>query len=63
MLQLLKTHKKPVAIVCAAVLLCSFLAAIYVTRQMKAAEQEQVPPGRTYDAGKLGENIIVHDSA
>ncbi|MDL2234074.1 sortase [Ruminococcaceae bacterium OttesenSCG-928-L11] len=63
MLQLLKTHKKTVAIVCAAVLICSFLAAICVTRQIKADEQEPVPPGRIYDAGKLGDNIIVHDSA
>lgn len=62
MLQMLKDHKKHAAIACVAVLLCSFLAAIYVSSKMKPSESEPVPPGRIYDAGVFGGDIIVHDS-
>lgn len=62
MLQTLKDHKKQIAIACAAILLCSFLAALYATRQIKSGEQEPIPPGRIYDAGIFGDDIIVHDS-
>lgn len=63
MTQILKNHKKHIAIACAVILLCSFLAALYVTRQIQPGEQEPIPPGRIYDAGVFGGNIVVHDSA
>ncbi len=63
--QLLKTHKKIVAIACAAIIICSFAAATIITRRMEQtepAEQEIVPPGRIYDAGLFGDNVVIHDS-
>ena len=61
-MQMLKDHKKQIAIACAAILLCSLLAALYVSRRIKPDEQEPVPPGRIYDAGVFGDEIIAHDS-
>ena len=63
MMQIIKTHKKKVAIACAGILLCSALAAIYVSRQIGHDNENPIPPGRIYDAGAFGENIVVHDSA
>ena len=63
MMQIIKTHKKIVAIACAGILLCSALAAIYVSRQIGRDNENPIPPGRIYDAGAFGENIVVHDSA
>ncbi len=60
MLQILKTHKKIVAIACTAIILCSFAAAIIVSNSVKPAEQEIVPPGRIYDAGAY--DVVIHDS-
>ena len=62
MLQILKTHKKIVAIACTAIILCSFAAAIIVSNSVKPAEQEIVPPGRIYDAGAFGDDVVIHDS-
>lgn len=63
MIQILKDHKKTVAIACAGILLCSILAALYVSRQIKPENREEIPPGRIYDAGVFGDAITVHDSA
>ena len=61
-MQILKTYKKPIIIACAAIILCSFAAATILSRRMEHGEQEPVPPGRIYDAGAFGEDIVVHDS-
>jgi len=62
-MDILKTHKKTIAIACAAILLCSLLAALYVSNRIKPTMPEQIPPGRVYDAGVFGDDIVVHDSA
>ena len=62
MLQILKTHKKIVAIACTAIILCSFAAAIIVSNSVKPAEQEIVPPGRIFDTGVFGDDVVIHDS-
>ena len=61
MKQLLKTHKKTIAVACTAILLCSVMATGCVPRQ--PLPDEPVPPGRIHDAGVFGDNITVHDSA
>ncbi len=63
MLQILKTHRKIAAIVCAAIILCAFAAATIISRRMEQtepAEQEIAPPGRIYDAGVFGDDVIGH---
>jgi len=62
-MDILKTHKKTIAIACAAILLCSLLAALYVSNRIKPTMPEQIPPGRVYDAGVFGDDIVAHDSA
>ena len=61
--QILKDNKKIIAIACAAILLCTFLAALYVSRRIKPVNADVTPPGRIYDAGVFGDGIAVHDSA
>ena len=63
MLQMIKNHKKITAMVCAAFLLCSVVAAVHVSRKIEQDKQNPIPPGRIYDAGAFGDNIVVHDSA
>lgn len=63
MIPFLKNHKKTVAAVCAAILLCAFVAALYCSYQMRPESKAEIPPGRVHDAGVFGDDIVVHDSA
>lgn len=63
MTRILKEHKKHIAVACAAILLCSFLAALYFSHRNSAGSRGEIPPGRIYDAGDFGSDIMAHDSA
>ena len=63
MTRILRDYKKHIAIGCAAILLCAFLAALYFTHRNNPGSRSDIPPGRIYDAGEFGNDIVVHDSA
>ena len=62
MIQFAKAHKIGVAVACAAILLSAAIASAIVIRHYSEMPTEKVPPGRIYDAGSFGEDIVVHDS-
>ena len=63
MIQMIREHKKVAIITATAILVCTVLLAVFFSSQIKSKKREEVPQGRIHDAGVLGEDIVVHDSA
>ncbi len=63
MKRILKEYRSQILIGCAAITFIAMLAALYFTYRVEPEILAEVPPGRIYDAGEFGEDIVAHDSS